>query len=256
MVNGHTPNDQGGTTVHFGDGENLEVDAVVVSVGRRPFADRLGLDGTGVKVDERGFVVVDEFCRTGEDGVFAIGDLINTPQLAHVGYAEAILCVKQALGEAAAPVMYDRVPWAIYCDPEVAWAGPDEEAAKAAGYDVVVAKHPFKFNSRAQILGTDRRAVQDHRREGPRREGRADPRRAHGRPVGHRAAQRRLPGRQLGGDGGRGRRVHPAPPEPHRAVRRDRADAHRPQLQRLTPCGRPEDRGEEPDGRSDPAAAR
>jgi dihydrolipoyl dehydrogenase len=157
MVRGHTPNDQGGTTVHFGPEdalEHLEVDAVVVSVGRRPFADRLGLDGTGVKVDERGFVVVDEFCRTGEDGVFAIGDLINTPQLAHVGYAEAILCVKQTLGEAAAPVMYDRVPWAIYCDPEVAWAGPGEEAAKAAGYDVVVAKHPFKFNSRAQILGT------------------------------------------------------------------------------------------------------
>jgi dihydrolipoamide dehydrogenase len=154
MVGGHTPNDGGGTTVHFGENEDLDVDAVVVSVGRRPFADRLGLDGTGVKVDERGFVVVDEFCRTGEDGVFAIGDLINTPQLAHVGYAEAILCVKQTLGEAAAPVMYDRVPWAIYCDPEVAWAGPDEEAAKAAGFDVVVAKHPFKFNSRAQILGT------------------------------------------------------------------------------------------------------
>ena len=153
MVNGHTPNDAGGTTVHFGEGENLEVDAVVVSVGRRPFADALGLDGTGVKVDERGFVVVDEFCRTGEDGVYAVGDLINTPQLAHVGYAEAILVVKQHLGEAAAPVMYDRVPWAIYCHPEVAWAGPGETEAKEAGYDVVVAKHPFRFNSRAMILG-------------------------------------------------------------------------------------------------------
>ena len=154
MVNGHTPNDSGGTTVHFGDGEDLEVDAVVVSVGRRPYADKLGLDGTGVKVDDRGFVVVDEFCRTGEDGVYAIGDLINTPQLAHVGYAEAILVVKQTLGEQVAPVMYDRVPWAIYCDPEVAWAGPDEATARDAGYDVVVSKHPFKFNSRAQIVGS------------------------------------------------------------------------------------------------------
>jgi len=99
-------------------------------------------------------VVVDEFCRTGEDGVYAIGDLINTPQLAHVGYAEAILCVKQTLGEPAAPVMYDRVPWAIYCDPEVAFVGPSEEAAKEAGLDVVVAKHQFRANSRAQILGT------------------------------------------------------------------------------------------------------
>ena len=132
----------------------LEVDAVVVSVGRRPFADQLGLDGTGVKVDERGFVEVDEYCRTGEAGVYAIGDLIDTPQLAHVGYAEAILVVKQtARRERRCRCMYDRVPWAIYCHPEVAWAGPGEEAAKAAGHDVVVAKHPFKFNSRAQIVG-------------------------------------------------------------------------------------------------------
>ncbi len=153
MVNGHTPNAFGGTTVSFGDGESVEVDAVVVSVGRRPYADELGLEGTGVVVDQRGFVEVDEYCRTGEADVYAVGDLIATPQLAHVAYAEAILVVKQVLGESPLPVMYDRVPWAIYCHPEVAWAGPDEEMARAAGHDVVVAKHPFKFNSRAMILG-------------------------------------------------------------------------------------------------------
>jgi dihydrolipoamide dehydrogenase len=153
MVNGHTPNGSGGTTVAYGDGKSVEVDAVIVSVGRRPYADELGLDGTAVQVDERGFVVVDEYCRTGEPGVYAVGDLINTPQLAHVGYAEAILVIKHLLGENPMPVMYDRVPWAIYCHPEVAWAGPDEAQAVAAGHDVVVAKHPFKFNSRAQILG-------------------------------------------------------------------------------------------------------
>jgi dihydrolipoamide dehydrogenase len=152
-VTGHTPNDSGGTVVQFGDGESVEVDAVIVSVGRRPFADALGLEGTGVKVDERGFVEVDELCRTDEPGVYAIGDLINTPPLAHVGYAEAILVIKQILGESPMPVMYDRVPWAIYCHPEVAWAGPGEQEAKDAGFDVVVAKHPFKFNSRAKILG-------------------------------------------------------------------------------------------------------
>src|SRR3954451_21670273 len=141
-VTGHTPN-AGGTTVQFGDGDTLDVDVVIVSVGRRPFADELGLDGTKVTLD-RGFVEVDEFCRTGEDGVFAIGDLINTPQLAHVGYAEAILVTKQLLGENPMPVRYDRVPWAIYCHPEVAWAGPSEDAARAAGYDVVVAKHQFR----------------------------------------------------------------------------------------------------------------
>jgi dihydrolipoamide dehydrogenase len=154
MVKGHTPNGTGGTTVAFGDDESVEVDAVVVSVGRRPFADQLGLQGTAVVVDQRGFVEVDEYCRTGEPGVYAVGDLIATPQLAHVAYAEAILVIKHLLGESPMPVMYDRIPWAIYCDPEVAWAGPDEEQAKAAGYDVVIAKHPFKFNSRAQILGT------------------------------------------------------------------------------------------------------
>ena len=153
MVNGHTPNGNGGTTVAFGDGESVEVDAVIVSVGRRPFADQLGLEGTAVKVSDRGFVEVDEYCRTGEPGVYAIGDLINTPQLAHVGYAEAILVVKHLLGESPMPVMYDRVPWAIYCHPEVAWAGPGEDACKEAGIDVVVAKHPYKFNSRAQIVG-------------------------------------------------------------------------------------------------------
>lgn len=152
MVNGHTPRD-GGTTVHFGEGEDLEVDAVVVSVGRRPFADELGLDATAVRVDDRGFVEVDEYCRTAEDRVYAIGDLINTPQLAHVGYAEAVMAVKHLLGEDPMPIMYDRVPWAIYCHPEVAWAGPGEEEATAAGLDVVVGRHPFKFNSRAQILG-------------------------------------------------------------------------------------------------------
>jgi dihydrolipoamide dehydrogenase len=152
-VSGHTPNASGGTVVHFGDGENLEVDAVIVSVGRRPFADQLGLEGTGVKVADRGFVEADEFCRTGESGVYAIGDLINTPQLAHVAYAEAVVAVKQILGERVAPVMYDRVPWAIYCHPEVAWSGHSEESAKAAGLDIVVAKHQFRANSRAMILG-------------------------------------------------------------------------------------------------------
>jgi dihydrolipoamide dehydrogenase len=153
MVKGHTPAADGGTTVEFGDGESVTVDAVVVSVGRRPYADELGLDGTAVTLDDRGFVEVDEYCRTGEDGVYAVGDLIDTPQLAHVGYAEAIMVVKHVLGESPMPVMYDRVPWAIYCHPEVAWAGPGEEEARAAGHDVVVSKHPFKFNSRAQIVG-------------------------------------------------------------------------------------------------------
>ena len=152
-VTGHKPTGSGSTVVSFGDGETLEVDAVIVSVGRRPFPDQLGLAKTKVAVSDRGFVEVDEYCRTSVANVFAVGDLINTPQLAHVAYAEAILVVKQVLGETAIPVDYDRVPWAIYCSPEVAWSGPSEEAAKAAGHDVVVAKHQFRANSRAMIIG-------------------------------------------------------------------------------------------------------
>lgn len=152
-VNGHEPNKKGGTTVYFGDGEHLEVDAVIVSVGRKPFADQLGLGGTAVKVTNRGFVEVDGYCITAEPGVYAVGDLIDTPQLAHVAYAEAIVAVKHMLGEQVYPVMYDRVPWAIYCHPEVAWSGPSEEQARAVGIDVVVAKHQFRANSRALILG-------------------------------------------------------------------------------------------------------
>jgi len=151
-VSGHEPTGTG-TTVLFGEGERLEVDAVVVSVGRKPFTDLLGLAGTAVHVSDRGFIDVDGFCQTGEPGVYAVGDIVNTPQLAHVAYSEAIVAVKHMLGEVVYPVMYDRVPWAIYCHPEVAWAGPSEEAAIAAGHDVVVAKHAFRSNSRAMILG-------------------------------------------------------------------------------------------------------
>ena len=161
QVTGHTPCD-GGTTVQYtiaprsGDGDSeeasLEVDAVVVSVGRRPYPDHLGLDGTEVKLDERGFVAVDEMCRTTMAGVYAIGDLINTPQLAHVGFAEAIVAAKDMLGEEPAPVDYANVPWAIYCHPEVAFAGLTETAAREAGYEVVTSKHRFTGNSRAMIV--------------------------------------------------------------------------------------------------------
>ena len=153
VVTGHTPNASGGTTVAFGDGESVEVDAVIVSVGRKPYSEGLGLENTAVRVSDRGFIDVDGYCQTSESGVYAVGDIINTPQLAHVAYAEAIVAVKHILGETVYPVMYDRVPWAIYCHPEVAWAGPSEDEARAKGYDVVVAKHQFRANSRAMILG-------------------------------------------------------------------------------------------------------
>jgi dihydrolipoamide dehydrogenase len=151
-VTGHTPGSSG-TAVHLDGADDLEVDAVVVSVGRRPLSDGLVTEVTGVEVDARGFVVVDESCRTGADGVFAVGDVINTPGLAHVGFAEAILVVKQVLGEAAVPVDYAKVPWCVYTEPEVAFVGLTEAQAKEQGFDVVVSKHQWGGNGRALIVG-------------------------------------------------------------------------------------------------------
>jgi len=152
-VGGHRRHAERGTTVHFGSDERVAVDAVVVSIGRRPLSDGLLAPGTGVTLDKRGFVEVDEWMRTGAEGVFAIGDLVATPQLAHVGFAEAILVVKQILEEPAVPIDYRKVPWCIYSHPEVAFTGLTEDAAKRAGLEVVVQTEPFGGNGRARILG-------------------------------------------------------------------------------------------------------
>jgi dihydrolipoamide dehydrogenase len=151
-VQGHEPSGEQ-TSIRLGDGSTVTVDAIVMSVGRRPLSDTLGLEGTAVEVDRRGFVVVDDHLRTAEDGVYALGDLVNTPALAHVGFAEAIVAVKDILGEPAVAVDYQKVPWCIYCFPEVAFAGLSEQAARDAGLDVAVSKHRFVANSRALIVG-------------------------------------------------------------------------------------------------------
>jgi dihydrolipoamide dehydrogenase len=151
-VEGHDPRPGGGTTVRFA-GESLDVDLVVMSVGRRPYSDLLGLEGTRVEVDERGFVTVDDRCRTGEERVWAIGDLVDTPQLAHVAFAEGMMAIRDILGEDPSPLDHHGTPWCIYCHPEVAYAGHTEESAIAAGFDVVTSKHRHGANSRAQIVG-------------------------------------------------------------------------------------------------------
>lgn len=153
-LNGHTPDPSGrGTVLSYGDGEKLAVDVVVVSVGRRPRTEGLLARRTGVVIDDRGYIVTDQAMRTGADGVWAVGDVVATPQLAHVAFAEAIVAIKGILGEAVVPVDYERVPWAIYCHPEVAFVGLTEATAKRAGLDVVVKKDPFGGNSRARIIG-------------------------------------------------------------------------------------------------------
>ena len=153
VVSGHTRAADGSTVVSYGEGETIETDLVVVSVGRVPYTDGLLTGDTAVKVSDRGHIEVDEWCRTGEPSVWAVGDAIATPQLAHVAFAEAIVIVKDLLGESPTPVDYSKVPWAIYCQPEVAFAGHSEATAKEAGYDVIVSKHRFAGNSRALIIG-------------------------------------------------------------------------------------------------------
>ncbi len=152
-VEGHEPQADGSTVIRWNGDQSLAVDAVVMSVGRRPYPDGLLEDGTGVEVDDKGFVKVDGTMRTSADGVYAVGDLVDTPQLAHVAFAEAITAVKDVLGEEALPIDYQKVPWCIYSHPEAAYAGLTEAAARDAGHDIVVEKLRMVGNGRAIIVG-------------------------------------------------------------------------------------------------------
>ncbi|HEX8267741.1 MAG TPA: dihydrolipoyl dehydrogenase [Pyrinomonadaceae bacterium] len=131
----------------------LEAEMFLVAVGRMPYLEGLGLENTKVKVDKRGTIVVDEFCRTGEPGVFAIGDAIATPWLAHLASKEGIMVVEQIAGQQAEPINMRLVPNCTYCDPEVASVGLTEQKAKEEGYDVKVGKFPFSASGKARILG-------------------------------------------------------------------------------------------------------
>jgi dihydrolipoamide dehydrogenase len=147
----------GGLVVGFeagGNTEKIEVDQVLVAIGRKPVVDDVGLEAAGITVTDRGFVGVDTATMaTNRPGVYAIGDVIETPGLAHVAYAEAIVAIKAILGERPVPVDYTRVPWVVYTHPEVAWAGLTEKEARDAGHDVEIHKHRFAGNGRAMIIG-------------------------------------------------------------------------------------------------------
>jgi dihydrolipoamide dehydrogenase len=133
---------------------SLEAEMLLVAVGRMPYLEGLGIEGTKIKV-ERGSVQVDEFCRTGEPNVFAIGDVIPTPWLAHLASKEGILVVEQIAGLQAQPINLRQVPSCTYCDPEVASVGLTEAKARDEGYDVKAAKFPFSASGKARILGEE-----------------------------------------------------------------------------------------------------
>jgi len=134
--------------------EKIEVDQVLVSIGRLPATKDIGAEEAGVRIDGRGFIEVDTTTmETSRPGVYAVGDCVATPGLAHVAYAEAVVAVDRILGEQPVPVDYGKVPWVVYTHPEVAWTGMTEVEAREAGYDVEVHKHSMAGNGRAMILG-------------------------------------------------------------------------------------------------------
>jgi len=131
--------------------ESMEVDVVLVAVGRKPHTTGLGLETVGVKT-ERGMVVTDDHFRTNVPGIYAIGDVIKGPMLAHKAEEEGIAVVESLVTPGAGHVNYNAIPSVIYTHPEVAWVGHTEEQLKAKGIDYKIGKFPFLANSRAKTI--------------------------------------------------------------------------------------------------------
>ncbi len=135
-----------------GKSQQIVVDRVISAVGIVGNVENLGLEGTGVKVD-RTHVLIDEFCRTGEPGVYAIGDLCGPPWLAHKASHEAVICVEAIAGKHPHPMDFGNIPGCTYCRPQVASVGMTEAKAKAAGHAVKVGRFPFIGNGKAIAMG-------------------------------------------------------------------------------------------------------
>jgi dihydrolipoamide dehydrogenase len=139
--------DKGGKT------SQVEAEMLLVAIGRKPVTDGLGLEALGIKLD-RGYVEVDKWMQTAAPSVYAIGDIVKTPWLAHIASAEGILAVEKIAGHAGArPLNYDHTPSCTYCEPEVGSVGLTEERAKERGYDVAVGKFPMSALGKARIIG-------------------------------------------------------------------------------------------------------
>ncbi len=136
-----------------GKQQTIEAEKVLVAVGRAPRTENVGIEKTKIQT-ERGFVKVDQFMRTAEPGIYAVGDIVmGFPQLAHSGGMEGIVAVTHIAGKPVKPVNVLRIPNATYCHPEIGSVGLTEAKAKELGYEVKVGKFPFTANSRASIVG-------------------------------------------------------------------------------------------------------
>lgn len=132
----------------------IETEIVLSATGRRPVTENCGLEKTKVKLD-RGYVLVDGMMRTAEPGIYAIGDIVPTPALAHCASAEGILAAEHIAGLEVRPINYDHVPNATYSEPEVASVGLTEKKARERGYDVKIGRFPFTANAKNKIIGGD-----------------------------------------------------------------------------------------------------
>ena len=143
-------------TVNFVDSKEvahvLEVDRLIVSVGRAPNTASLGLETIGVTVDARGFVPVDDRCRTAVPGLYAIGDVVRGPMLAHKGEDEGVMVAELIAGQSP-HIDYNCIPWVIYTSPEIAWVGKTEAQLKSEGRGYRAGQFPFAANGRALGIG-------------------------------------------------------------------------------------------------------
>jgi dihydrolipoamide dehydrogenase len=144
---------EAGVTVALAGGKTLDAELLLVAVGRGPVSEGLGYAEAGVAM-ERGFVTVDPLCRTSVPSVSAVGDLIDTPQLAHVGFAEGIMVAERVSGLDVKPIDYDGVPRITYSDPEVASVGLTSAQVAERGLEVVEVNYPLGGNGKSVILQT------------------------------------------------------------------------------------------------------
>ena len=142
-------------TINFESAEGkqqISVDKLIVAVGRKPNTAKLDAAKAGLNIDERGFVNVDDQCRTNLPGVYAIGDVVRGPMLAHKAMEEGVAVAERIAGRAG-HVNYATVPWVIYTWPEIAWAGKTEQELKAAGTEYRAGVFPFAASGRARAMG-------------------------------------------------------------------------------------------------------
>ena len=135
-----------------GGAQTLEVDKLIVSIGRVPNTHGLNAEAVGLKLDERGAIVVDDECRTNLSGVWAVGDVVRGPMLAHKAEEEGVAVAERIAGQHG-HVNFNTIPWVIYTSPEIAWVGQTEQQLKAAGRAYKAGTFPFMANGRARALG-------------------------------------------------------------------------------------------------------